>query len=242
MFMKKPSVYGHILDRYLFNFRLDIDVLRNYLPSLKWLKPREINGYGVVSFCLLNFKGLTIWSLPTLLGVDTASCAYRCSVIDESGGESIPSVYLLGRKTDVSLLNYLGPLLLSANIEKINFSIAKNNSGDLEIATSFSDDRVMFSATLLSSNSTKKSQLFESEKSFEDFINEAKSSYTPSTNNTKYSRLDLETESYQYEQINAKINVNSLTEEWKDANLIFDSAYRSIGKKQYKLNNLGLVS
>src|SRR5687767_2188952 len=33
-----PSIYGHLIDRYLFNFRIDPDVLESRLPHLKWLK------------------------------------------------------------------------------------------------------------------------------------------------------------------------------------------------------------
>lgn len=241
---KKPSVHGNVLDRYLFNFRINLDKLENYMPSLKWLEPRNVNGYGVVSFCLVNFKGLTVWPLPNALGINTVTCAYRYSVIDISKSEPVPSVYLLGRNTDNSFVNHFGPQLLSSKVGKITSSIKKDKKGDLNIDIGFSDEKMMFSATVLQAKYSNKqnSLLFESEDDFAKFMENGKSSYTPATADGQYSRLDLETKPYRYEQVNTKINVNSLAEEWNDADLVFDSAYRALGKKQYKINNMGLYN
>ena len=240
--LMKPSVCGNVLDRYLFNFRINLDKLENYMPTLKWLEPRNVNGYGVVSFCLVNFKGLTVWPLPKALGINTVTCAYRYSVMDISKPEAIPSVYLLGRNTDSSFVNHFGPQILSSKIGKITSSIKKDKKGNLNIDIGFSDEKMMFSATVLQTKYSNKqnSLLFESEDDFEKFMENGKSSYTPAISGGKYSRLDLETKPYRYEQVNVRINKNSLEEEWSDADLVFDSAYRALGKKQYKINNMGL--
>ena len=102
----------------------------------------------------------------------------------------------------------------------------------------------MFSATVLQAkySNKQKSLLFESEDDFEKFMENGKSSYTPATTDGKYSRLDLETKPYRYEQVNARININSIAEEWKDTKFEFDSAYRALGKKMYKINNMGLYN
>ena len=239
--MKNFSIHGNLVDRFLFNFRTNPDALESHLPKVSWLKPRIINGYGVVSFCLLKLKGLTVWPLPSAMGLNTTSCAYRCAVTDVSGEKQEPSVYVLGRNTDLSIISYLGPSLFSGNIEKIEASINKDHSETTEIDARYSDGKTMFSATVNHSKNLQDSELFESVDSFENFIKRGASSYTPSTQNDKYSRVDLETDSNVYEPVNAKINVNCLDDEWKDANLIFDSAYRA-GGKQYKLKYLGSVS
>lgn len=238
--MKDFSIYGNLVDRYLFNFRMDSNVLESHLPKMRWLKPRTVNGYGVVSFCLLKLKGLTVWPLPTVLGLNTTSCAYRCAMTDESGRIPEPSVYVLGRNTDLSIISRLGPALFSGNIQKIDTSI-KRESESVKIDTKYSDGKDMFSATVNTSKTANRSKLFASVNSFDDFIKKGASSYTPSTNPNKYSRIDLETDSNRYEQVSAKINSNCLDEEWCDANLTFDSAYRA-GGRRYKLRHLGSVS
>lgn len=228
------------MDRYLFNFRMDSDVLEGHIPKVSWLKPRTINGYGVVSFCLLKLKGLTVWPLPSVMGLTTTSCAYRCAVIDVSGEKPEPSVYVLGRNTDLSIISYLGPTLFSGNMEKIDASVDRT-AETTKIDARYTDGKAMFSATVDDSKNIRDSKLFESVDSFESFIKKGASSYTPSTQNNKYSRVDLETDSNVYEPVNAKINVNCLDDEWKDTEMVFDSAYRA-GGKQYKLMYLGSVS
>ena len=238
--MKHFSIHGNLVDRYLFNFRTNPEILESHLPQVSWLKPRTINGYGVVSFCLLKLKGLTVWPLPSTVGLNTTSCAYRCAVTDISGGNPEPSVYVLGRNTDLSI-SYLGPTLFSGNIEKIATSITRDNSENIEIDAMYSDGKEMFSATINNSKNPQESELFDSVESFENFIKKGTSSYTPSTQNYKYSRVDLETDSNSYELVNAKINTNCLDDKWEDAELVFDSAYRA-GGKEYKLKHLGSVS
>jgi len=237
--MKSFSVYGNLVDRYLFNFRTDPEEIQKHLPKVGWLRPRTINGYGVVSFCLLKLKGLTVWPLPLGLGLNTTSCAYRCAAYDISGGIQEPSVYVLGRNTDMSIISYLGPSLFSGHIEKIGTSIIKN-SNTVEIDAQFSNGKKMFSATVNNSKRKAHSKLFDSVESFESFIKNGASSYTPSTQSSKYSRVDLETDSNTYEQVDAKINFNCLDEKWDNAKVVFDSAYRA-GGKQYKLKYLGSV-
>lgn len=207
--------------------------------NVDWLKTRTINGYGVVSFCLLKLKGLTVWPLPAGLGLSTTSCAYRCAVTDTSGGKSEPSVYVLGRNTDMSIISYLGPTIFSWHIEKIETSISKT-SQNVEIDAKYSDGSQMFSATINHSKIRTHSELFNSAESFDSFIKIGASSYTPSINHNKYSRVDLETDSNIYEPVVATINFNGLDEIWSDTKLVFDSAYRA-GGKQYKLKYLGSV-
>src|ERR1051326_8357997 len=89
----RRAIYAHLKQRYIFNFRLPSSTLRRMLP-VTWLKPQVKNGYSIISFCILDLEGLTIWPLPTFLGLGTISCAYRCGVIDESQVDPVPSVFI----------------------------------------------------------------------------------------------------------------------------------------------------
>src|SRR5262245_17341734 len=122
--MMKPSAYGRLVDRYLFNFRLDADYLESRIP-VDWLRPRLYHGYGVVSFCLLKLKGVTLWPLPTAIGIDSISCSYRCAVIDTSLSVPEPSAYILGRSTDVPIVGKLGTALFSGSMDMMQASIQK---------------------------------------------------------------------------------------------------------------------
>jgi hypothetical protein len=207
--MIKPSVYGHLVDRYLFNFRLDADYLGSQVPA-DWLKPRLCHGHGVVSFCLLKLKGVTLWPLPTSMGIDSISCAYRCAVVDTSSGAHEPSVYILGRSTNVPIIGKLGTALFSGNMQVMNASI-EERPDDCDIRVSDIKGKPIFVAQTKYSKDLK-SKLFESVDEFVTFIKGGLSSYTPSTRPGKMS--------------------------WKNSGLEFDSAFHATGGL-YRLAYLG---
>ena len=221
--MIKTSVYGRLVDRYLFNFRLDVDYLGSRVP-VGWLKPRLYHGYGIVSFCLLKLKGVTLWPLPTSMGIDSISCAYRCAVMDTSSSTLEPSVYILGRSTNVPIVGKLGTALFSGDMKVMNASIEE---GPHECA------QTKYSKNL-------KSRLFESVDEFVTFIKGGLSSYTPSTRPGKVSRVDLVEDSNTYRPIDAHIDFNKLSNEWKGSGLEFDSAFHATGGL-YRLAYLGTV-
>lgn len=235
--MIKPSVYGHLIDRYLFNFRLDADYLRSRVQA-DWLKPRLCHGYGVVSFCLLKLKGVTLWPLPTSMGIDSISCAYRCAVVDTSSSVPEPSVYILGRSTSVPMVSKLGTALFSGNMQLMKASM-EERAHDCNIRVSDSQGKSIFVAQTKYTKDLK-SELFESVDEFVTFIKGGLSSYTPSTNPGKMSRVDLVEDSNTYRPIDAHIDYTSLSNEWKGSGLEFDSAFHATGGL-YRLAYLGTV-
>lgn len=235
--MIKPSVYGHLVDRYLFNFRLDADYLESQIP-VGWLRPRLYHGYGVVSFCLLKLKGVTLWPLPTSIGIDSISCAYRCAVTDTSSSKQEPSVYILGRITNVPIVGKLGTALFSGDMQVMNASI-EERLHERDITVSDSQGKSIFVAQTKHSN-VLKSKLFGSTDEFVRFIKGGLSSYTPSTRPGKVSRVDLVEDSNTYRPIDARIDYTTLRDEWKGSGLEFDSAFHATGGL-YRLAYLGTI-
>jgi len=235
--MIKPSVYGQLVDRYLFNFRLDADYLESRVP-VGWLKPRLFNGYGVVSFCLLKLKGVTLWPLPTSMGIDSISCAYRCAVMDTSSSAPEPSVYILGRSTNVPIVGKLGTVLFSGDMKVMNVSIEERPDA-CDIRVSDSQGKSIFAAHTKYSSDLK-SKLFQSVDEFVTFIKGGLSSYTPSTRTGKMSRVDLVEDSNTYRPLDAQIDYTTLRDEWKGSGLEFDSAFHATGGL-YRLAYLGTI-
>ncbi len=233
-----PSVYGQLVDRYLFNFRVNPDALQSRLP-VSWLKPRLVNGYGVVSFCMLRLKGVTLWPLPTSMGIDSTSCAYRCAVTDASDMQPEPSVYILGRSTNIPVVSKLGTALFSGDMQLIHTSI-KDSPVRVDVSASRVDGRLLFAASIARGPKRLDSKLFSSLDEFVAFIKGGLSSYTPSTRPGRYSRVDLTEDSNQYMPVEASIAYSELDDAWKDAGLVFDSAFHATGGL-YRLKYLGSV-
>ncbi len=236
--MKGPSVYGHLIDRYLFNFRLDADYLESQIP-VSWLRPRLYNDYGVVSFCLLRLKGVTLWPLPTSMGIDSISCAYRCAVMDTSERHAEPSVYILGRSTSVPIVSKLGTMLFSGSMPLVNASIEGEASHHSDVTVSDAQGKKLFVAQTKHAKDLK-SKLFGSVDDFVAFIKGGLSSYTPSTRRGRISRVDLVEDSNIYRPIEAQIDYSRLDENWKGSGLEFDSAFHATGGL-YRLSYLGTV-
>lgn len=233
----QPSVYGHLVDRYLFNFQVSTDAIQSHLP-VEWLRPRLVNGHGVVTFCLLRLRGVTLWPLPTFTGMDSTSCAYRCAVTDLSGSEPEPSVYILGRSTDVPLISKLGTKLFSGEMKLVRIKRERDAGGE-EIKVKYADGRDLFSVTIAQAlQESSVSELFDSQDDFVSFIKGGLSSYTPSLKPGRYSRVDLVEDSNHYVPIDATILYNWLHDAWKDADLRFDSAFHASGGL-YRLKYIG---
>jgi hypothetical protein len=234
----QPSVYGHLIDRYLFNFRLDADYLASQIP-VSWLKPRLYHDYGVVSFCLLRLKGVTLWPLPTAVGFDSISCAYRCAVMDSSQRLAEPSVYILGRSTSVPVVSKLGTILFSGSMPLVNAAIKEEDSRHNDVRVSDSRGEKLFAARTSYARELH-SKLFDSVDEFVTFIKGGLSSYTPSTRKGRISRVDLVEDSNTYELIKAQIDYSRLNEDWKGSGLEFDSAFHATGG-HYRLSYLGSI-
>ena len=106
------SITAELEERLLFNFRVAPETLATQLP-VPWLKPLVVNGSSIVSFCILHLKNVTIWPLPgSIIGWKTISCAYRCGVLDSSGGSPQPGVWIIDRLADLPVIAKLSPWLL----------------------------------------------------------------------------------------------------------------------------------
>ena len=236
------SVSARLVERFIFNFRIPPDSLAAHLP-VKWLKPQEINGHSVVSFCILKLQGLMLSPLPSFLGLDTISCAYRCGVIDTTEATPGPSVYIIGRNSDLPIISRLGPVIFRNAMPKVH-TVITHTANSVDIQASFLDGRSMFTARVKRSKipGHLDSQVFNSLDAFIKFIHDGSSSYAPSVYDNLYSRVDLFKEDSNYESIDATVDCSWLDSAWKDAGLVFDSAVRAGGGGRYTWTYLGLYS
>jgi len=237
----RRSVYGRLVERYIFNFRISPTALDRHLP-VAWLRPQVVNGFGAVSFCILKLEGLTLWPLPHILGVDTISCAYRCGVIDASKANSGPSVYIVSRNTDLPIISSAGPVLIRNAMPKVHTSILhKPRFVDINATCANGDN--LFSAKVRSAKNPDDldSKIFRSLDDFVKFIHDGSSSYARSISDESLARVDVQKDDLNYQAVDATIYNNSIESEWPDADMIFDSAFRAESGGIYKWTYLGLV-
>jgi len=230
-------------ERYIFNFRMKPEDLEKHLPA-SYLKPQVVNGWSVMSFCILNLDNITITPIPPIFRFKTLSCAYRAGITDHSKGKPEPSVWITERNSNLRIIQWLAPALMRDGIPRIDAAIGHDNKRKLvHTQFSFMDGQHYFSAEakVADDTFTLNSEVFDNVDQFAEFIKAGVSSYTPSTKRGYLASVDLEKEDVTYEALDARIEFSWLKERWSDTEMIFDSAVKATGSL-YKWTYRGLVS
>jgi hypothetical protein len=236
------TIRASLSQRNIFNFRLEPEVLDRLLPA-SYLKPQVIKGSSVLSFCVLELRDVILSPFPSFLGFGTTSCAFRSGIIDRSGGRDEPAVYITDRNSDLPIISRLSPWLLSDTIPTIRPSITRK--GDVtSIRVHYLDGQRLFSADARPSKSPTKteSQVFESSDDFTNFIHNGVTSYTPSIYGDSLARVDLHKEGPPFIALEATVDSDWLESIWRDAGLVFDSAFRATaGFYKWTYRGLSLI-
>jgi hypothetical protein len=235
------SVTAELEERLLFNFRVAPQRLATQLP-VPWLTPLVVNGSSILSFCILHLKNVTVWPLPgSILGWKTISCAYRCGVLDSSGGSPQPAVWIIDRLADLPVIAKLSPWLLNDTLPVIRPRI-QHSGGQINVEIDFPDCQTLFKANLSPAhNGEFRSKTFPTIKDFSSFIHNGITSYAASIYGDALTKIDLIKEDPIYEPHSAVVDFSWLDTMWRNGNLELDSAVRAHGGK-YRWNYRGLAS
>src|SRR5690349_23178451 len=141
------TIRAHMVERYIFNFRIRPEELKKKLPA-PWLEPQVVNGYSAVSFCILWLERLTLSPIPSIIPFSTISCAYRVGVLDMSEDKPVPAVYVTDRWADLPLIAKIAPVVLMDTIPVIKAAIGHDNQKGTHVQMSYTDGSALFSASV----------------------------------------------------------------------------------------------
>lgn len=236
------SINAKMIERYIFNFRMKPEALEKHLP-VDYLKPQVLNGWSLMSFCILNLDKVMVSPIPPIFRFKTLTCAYRAGIIDHSKENPEPSVWITDRNSNLRIIKFISPLIIKDEIPRINAAIGHDKEKEIiHTQFSFMDGQHYFSAQAKLAKDTYnlKSEVFANVDEFAKFIKGGVSSYTPSSNKNKLAVVDLYKEDVKYEALDANIEFSWLHESWKDTDMIFDSAIKATGST-YKWTYRGLI-
>lgn len=219
------TIDAKLVERYIFNFRIRPDELKKHLP-VPWLQPQVFNGWGIISFCILDIDKITIAPIPPIFNYQTTSCAYRAGVFDHSNGAAVPSVYITDRNSNLTLIAKLGPWLLADALPMVTPSI-KHLGDQVNIQVNYADGQKLFCASARLGEF--KSSLFSSLDDFKSFILAGVSSYTPSVYLGKMTRVDLHKSDTVYAAMVGEVDYSWLDGSWNESPLELDSVIRATG-------------
>lgn len=232
-----PSVRALLAERFIFNFRMPPESMRQFLP-VEWLSPATVGGHAIASFCLLDLRNITVAPLPMLAGLSSLSCAPRYAVIDESVDPPRPAVYVTERYTNSSFGAWFTSLGFSAPHPYVEASIQKT-----EATTHLSvTDRgtVLFEATVRETPEAATTSVF-TPGTFARFIAEGVSSYGLSVYAGRLTKVDLHKADAAYEPLETIRYGGPAVEAWLQAGAALDSAYRT-AQGRYEWTYHGLTS
>jgi len=236
------SINAKMIERYIFNFRMKPEDLERHLP-VDYLKPQIVNGWSLMSFCILNLDKVMLAPIPPILRFKTLTCAYRAGILDCTKETPEPSVWITDRNSNLRIIKFISPLIIKDKIPRINAAIGHDKEkGIVHTQFSFMDGQHYFSAQSKLADDTYNlnSEVFQNVDEFAKFIKAGVSSYTPSSNKNFLASVDLYKEDVKYEALDAKIEFSWLHESWKDVDMIFDSAVKATGST-YKWTYRGLI-
>jgi hypothetical protein len=217
---------------------MPLDSLAKFLPPVPWLVPQPVNGYGVVSFCLLDLRNITVAPLPTLAGLTSISCAPRYEVLDTSQGSPSPAVFVTERQTNSTFGAWFTGLGFSVPHPYAQVDI-RYHSEDTCIQVAEPQKTRVFAAVVRPSPE-QHSELFSSVATFAAFIAQGVSSYGLSRYGGRLTKMDLHKEDAEYESLEASGVGGPIVEQWQDAGAVLDSAFRTHGGR-YEWSYHGLT-
>lgn len=216
-----PAVRAVLAERYILNFRMRPDAMQRFLP-VDWLRPAEVQGYAVASFCMLDLRNITVAPLPALAGLSSLSCAPRYAVIDRSGETEKPAVFVTERYTNSSFGSWFTSLGFSAPHPHVDASIV--NEADTVHLSVADRGSHLFSARVKAGQTD--GSIFTAA-SFASFIAEGVSSYGLSIHGDRLTRVDLHKTDGTYEPLQTLEFSGSAIDEWTSAGAVLDSAFRT---------------
>lgn len=232
-----PSVRAKLAERFIFNFRMPAQALQELLP-VKWLAPKEMSGFAIASFCMLDLRRITIAPLPTIVGLSSISCAPRFAVTDLSTGVPKSAVFVTERQTNSAFGAWFTRLGFSAPHRHVHASITREEE-IIRLSVKDSAQRNLFSAAVRPNTSTS-SEIFDCE-SFKRFIAEGVSSYGLSRHGSRLTKLDLHKEDTDYRSLEVLDMSGAAVDEWLNRDAQFDSAFSTSGGR-YEWRYLGMTS
>ncbi|MEM7453058.1 MAG: hypothetical protein AAF456_01770 [Planctomycetota bacterium] len=220
-----PSVRARLKERFIFNFRLHPDVMQDYLP-VDWLKPDEVRGHAIATFCVLDLSNITVSPLPAVAGFSSVSCAQRYAVLDSTFQPAEPAVFVADRYTNSAFGSWFTKLGFSAPHPYAK-AVVSCNSGITELVIEAENGDLLCSAEFEISDNDE-SAVFDV-KSFAAFISKGVKSYGPSRHGDRLTKVDLLKDDTIYQPLTLRSIKGAAVDDWKKNGGVFDSAYRTTG-------------
>ncbi|GAA0728369.1 DUF2071 domain-containing protein [Aquimarina litoralis] len=200
--MKIPKIKGIIDRRILINYRVDKEVLENYLP--KPFKPKLVKGKGIVGICLIRLKEIRPKGLPKQIGISSENGAHRIAVEWHENGKLREGVYIPRRDTSSRLNSLAGGTIFPGVHHLAQFKVDEAN-GNYNVAF-VSDDDTTLSIEACETPKWNEESVFDDLNCVSDFFENGAVGYSP--DNDDFDGIELKAYNWKVSLLDVK-NVQS---------------------------------
>jgi hypothetical protein len=221
--MKLPVITGIIERRILVNFRMDKDVITDYLPEP--FEPVLHEGYGICGICLIKFKDMRPKGMPTGLGISSENGAHRFAVKWMEDGIEKEGVYIARRDSSSKLNSLLGGRVFPG---VLNYSEIESSSEDGNYKVTISNkDGLYLHVDADESGELPSESIFPNIDSVSKFFEKGSVGYSPKRSIDEYEGMQLKT--YKWDISPMKVNKVKSTffqngETFPAGSVVFDNA------------------
>jgi len=189
--MKIPAMKGVIDRRILVNYRVDSDVLRDYLPEP--FKPKLIKGYGMAGICLIRLQGIRPKGIP-IIGISSENAAHRIAVQWKEGKNVKEGVYVTRRDTSSRLVSLAGGRIFPGVHYYSKFDVCEEQGN---YSVQFRHNDTYISITAKETHLFPSTSVFDSLESASEFFEKGSVGYSPGRNSNTFDGLELKSLSWE---------------------------------------------
>ncbi len=182
-----PAISGTIDRRILINYRVDEDVVANYLPSP--FRPKLFGGMAIVGICLIRLKHIRPKGLPSFTGISSENGAHRIAV-EWDGPDGLAEGVFVPRRDTSSRMNALaGGTVFPGVHHRATFTV---NEGSGAYTVAFcSEDGTTLKIEARESEYWNSSSIFPDLMSASEFLRVGSVGYSPTSKAGTFDGLEL---------------------------------------------------
>jgi hypothetical protein len=187
--MKIPIIHGVVRRRLLVNFRVDADVMRDWLPAP--FEPLLHRGWAVAGVCLIR-----VAQLPRTLGrfgrgLGSENAAHRVAVRWPEASELQEGVYVCASHTDSLLGRLASKAVLPGEQHRARFQV-HDDGREIELSMRSVDRRLVVELAGHAAAAMPPSSIFGSIREASAFFERGSVGYAPSTEGRGYEGVAAE--------------------------------------------------
>lgn len=221
--MKIPTVTGTIDRRILINYKVDKDVLKNFLPDN--FRPKLVDDKGVAGICLIRLKNVRPKGVPSGIGISSENGAHRIAVEWNENGETKEGVYIPRRDTS-SKLNALAGGRVFPGEHHLSDFVVNEKDGTYHVEFK-NEDGTFLSIKAKETTDWNSESIFENLGCASDFFEKGSVGYSPDKNGQRFDGLELKTYNWKVTPVTITEVKSSFFEDetiFPKGSVVFDNA------------------